>query len=60
MISAAILFAFLILLGLFLARELGDSGAWARSKGAPDRLRSSQADAERDLYPDAGPYRRRA
>lgn len=58
--AAALLFLFLVGLALVLVRELGENGAWAKSRQASDRLRASQADAERQLYPDAGPYRRSA
>jgi hypothetical protein len=58
--AAALLFLFLVALALVLARELGEKGAWAKSRAASDRLRTSQVDAERRLYPDAGPYRRSA
>lgn len=61
MTAAAILIGgFIVVLALVLARELGEKGAWARSRQASDRLRASQADAERHLYPNAGPYRRSA
>lgn len=60
MLAALLLAGFIVLLGLFLARELGPNGAWARARQASDQLRDSQRDAETQLYPDAGPYRRSA
>lgn len=60
MISALILGGFIVLLGLVLAHETGPYGAWERSRRASDQLRATQTQAERRLYPDAGPYRRSA
>jgi hypothetical protein len=58
--AALLIAAFIVLLGLVLAYELGPSGAWARAQAASDRLRETERDAERRLYPDAGPYRQDA
>lgn len=48
--AAAIVFLFIVALGLVLAHELGPNGAWARAHTASDRLRQERAAAS-DLYP---------
>lgn len=55
---AALLGAFVILLGLVLAHELGPNGAWARSKQASENLRDvAERAAERDPHSSTGrPY----